>query len=135
MTKTSKMKEDMGRKECGCSGRMPSGSKAEVPPPPMPITEEEARTPRVKRTPKQPTPEEIEAYEAKIKEKTPTARRTYILVRHGQYEMKETDEERILTALGREQANLAGERLSSLWKHKQLSGRTIIYKYIINTNV
>ena len=79
-----------------------------------------------------PTPEEIEAYEAKIKEKTPTARRTYILVRHGQYEMKETDEERILTALGREQANLAGERLSSLWKHKQLSGRTIIYKYIIN---
>jgi len=69
-----------------------------------------------------PTAEEIEAYEAKVKEKTPTARRTYILVRHGQYEMKNTDEERILTALGRDQANSAGERLQALWKHKQLSG-------------
>ena len=68
------------------------------------------------------TDEEIEAYEAKVKEHTPTARRTYILVRHGQYEMKDTDEERILTALGRDQANSAGERLQALWKHKQLSG-------------
>lgn len=68
------------------------------------------------------TAEEIEAYEAKVKEKTPTARRTYILIRHGQYEMKNTDEERILTALGRDQANSAGERLQAIWKHKQLSG-------------
>ena len=66
-----------------------------------------------------PSSEEIEAHEAKVKEKTPTARRTYILVRHGQYEMKDTDEERILTELGRDQANSTGERLNILWKHLQ----------------
>ena len=63
------------------------------------------------------TEEEVEDYQNSIKEKTPTVQRTYILVRHGQYEMKDTDEERILTPLGREQANLTGERLASLWKH------------------
>ena len=66
-----------------------------------------------------PSNEEIEAHEAKVKEKTPTAKRTYILVRHGQYEMKDTDEERILTELGRDQANSTGERLNILWKHFQ----------------
>jgi len=63
------------------------------------------------------TEQEVEEYQNSIKEKTPTVQRTYILVRHGQYEMKDTDEERILTPLGREQANLTGERLASLWKH------------------
>ena len=63
--------------------------------------------------------EEVEAHQKKIEEATPTARRTYILVRHGQYEMKDTDEERVLTPLGREQANATGERLKTLWKHLQ----------------
>ena len=63
--------------------------------------------------------EELETYQNKIKDATPTATRTYILVRHGQYEMKDTDEERILTPLGREQANSTGERLAILWNHAQ----------------
>ena len=63
--------------------------------------------------------EELEAYQEKIQAATPTARRTYILVRHGQYEMKDNDEGRILTPLGREQANRSGQRLSALWEHLQ----------------
>ena len=65
------------------------------------------------------TEEEIETYQKKVKDATPTATRTYILVRHGQYEMKDTDEERILTPLGREQANSTGERMAILWNHAQ----------------
>lgn len=61
--------------------------------------------------------EELEAYQNQIQNVTPSAKRTYILVRHGQYEMKDTDEDRILTQLGRKQANATGERLYSLWQH------------------
>jgi len=45
----------------------------------------------------------------------PTASRHLILIRHGQYNLEgESDEERILTALGREQARVTGERLAEL---------------------
>lgn len=45
----------------------------------------------------------------------PTAKRTLLLIRHGQYETwQEDSDKRILTALGREQARLTGERLKEL---------------------
>lgn len=45
----------------------------------------------------------------------PTATRHYILIRHGQYNLKgATDSEKILTSLGREQAELTGKRLEEL---------------------
>lgn len=45
----------------------------------------------------------------------PTATRTLVLIRHGQYETWHEDrEKRILTALGREQAKLTGIRLKEL---------------------
>ena len=44
-----------------------------------------------------------------------TASRTLILIRHGQYELAgKTDEERILTKLGRSQADMTGARLAEL---------------------
>ncbi|XP_040203751.1 serine/threonine-protein phosphatase PGAM5, mitochondrial-like [Rana temporaria] len=43
------------------------------------------------------------------------ARRHIFLVRHGQYNVNgETDSEKVLTQLGREQANLTGQRLANL---------------------
>ena len=72
-----------------------------------------------------PSKEETEEYGAKIKEMTPTAERTYVLVRHGQYEMKKTDEERVLTKLGRQQANSTGDRLSALWTHFKMAKNEI----------
>ena len=45
----------------------------------------------------------------------PSATRTLILIRHGQYEhMQDDSEKRILTELGREQARLTGERLREM---------------------
>lgn len=45
----------------------------------------------------------------------PSATRTLILIRHGQYEHQQNDsDKRILTKLGREQAQLTGERLREL---------------------
>ena len=45
----------------------------------------------------------------------PSATRTLILIRHGQYEHREDDpEKRTLTELGREQSRLTGERLREL---------------------
>jgi len=47
-------------------------------------------------------------------EKKPTATRHIILIRHGQYNLKsEADEDRILTELGRVQADLTGARLKT----------------------
>ena len=48
-------------------------------------------------------------------EDKPTAKRTLVLIRHGQYETWHEDrEKRVLTALGREQAKLTGLRLKEL---------------------
>lgn len=45
----------------------------------------------------------------------PSATRTLILIRHGQYEYGQDDpDKRILTSLGREQASLTGERLKEI---------------------
>ena len=45
----------------------------------------------------------------------PSATRTLILIRHGQYEHEQNDpDKRILTDLGREQARLTGERLREM---------------------
>ena len=46
------------------------------------------------------------------------------MVRHGQYEMKDTDEERILTPLGREQADLTGRRLAALTEKARISNKS-----------
>merc|ERR1719318_2343544 len=49
------------------------------------------------------------------KKKKPTARRKIILIRHGQYNSDgKTDEDKYLTPLGKEQAELTGQRLKSL---------------------
>ncbi|XP_022101968.1 serine/threonine-protein phosphatase PGAM5, mitochondrial-like isoform X2 [Acanthaster planci] len=50
-----------------------------------------------------------------IQKLKPTATRHLILIRHGQYDMDgETDEKRILSAQGKEQAELTGKRLKEL---------------------
>ncbi|KAJ8313008.1 hypothetical protein KUTeg_010381 [Tegillarca granosa] len=54
-------------------------------------------------------------YESKVEEKTPTATRHLILIRHGQYNTDgERDKDRILTELGRKQAEYVGQRLKDL---------------------
>ncbi|KAK7477428.1 hypothetical protein BaRGS_00031330 [Batillaria attramentaria] len=56
-----------------------------------------------------------EEYQQELKNRTPKATRHLILIRHGQYvDTEKRDENRILTALGREQAEITGERLRSL---------------------
>ena len=48
----------------------------------------------------------------------PTAKRTLILIRHGQYETWHDDgDKKVLTELGREQARLTGQRLRALSKN------------------
>ncbi|XP_025088862.1 serine/threonine-protein phosphatase PGAM5, mitochondrial-like isoform X2 [Pomacea canaliculata] len=55
------------------------------------------------------------AYTEDLKEKTAKATRHLILVRHGQYvDSATSDEGRILTALGRQQAEITGQRLRDL---------------------
>ncbi|XP_077317190.1 serine/threonine-protein phosphatase PGAM5, mitochondrial-like [Lithobates pipiens] len=50
-----------------------------------------------------------------LKKYNAKARRHIFLVRHGQYNVNgETDSEKVLTPLGREQANLTGQRLANL---------------------
>ncbi|OQR74096.1 serine/threonine-protein phosphatase Pgam5 [Tropilaelaps mercedesae] len=50
-----------------------------------------------------------------IEARQPRAHRHIILIRHGQYlDMKDTDEERVLTSLGREQAELTAMRLKAM---------------------
>jgi len=56
-----------------------------------------------------------------------SASRTLILIRHGQYELAgKTDEERILTSLGRSQADMTGARLAEL---------SLPYTHIIRSNM
>lgn len=58
---------------------------------------------------------EIDAKDPSSVKLKPTASRHLILIRHGQYNLQGVrDEERILTALGREQAEMTGERLVEL---------------------
>lgn len=78
------------------------------------------------------TEKEKVAYQKDIKQATPTATRTYVLVRHGQYENKTTDEERILTPLGRQQADATGDRLATFLKHKQ-QGKNIDLHFTMST--
>ncbi|XP_029108812.1 serine/threonine-protein phosphatase PGAM5, mitochondrial-like [Scleropages formosus] len=52
---------------------------------------------------------------AELEKKKPKATRHIILIRHSQYNLKgESDKERFLTSLGREQAELTGQRLATL---------------------
>jgi len=61
---------------------------------------------------------DIEKRDEDVKKAHPKAKRTIILVRHGQYNLKATeDSERYLTELGREQADITGKRISELVKH------------------
>ncbi|XP_049879568.1 serine/threonine-protein phosphatase Pgam5, mitochondrial-like isoform X2 [Pectinophora gossypiella] len=54
-------------------------------------------------------------YNEEIEKVRSTATRHLILIRHGQYNVSgETDKERVLTELGRRQAELTGERLKNL---------------------
>lgn len=50
----------------------------------------------------------------KIEKNTPKAIRHILLIRHGQYVYKNTDIERKLTEIGREQATFTGKRLNEL---------------------
>jgi serine/threonine-protein phosphatase PGAM5 len=62
-----------------------------------------------------PTPEEENKYNEKLAAKRPSAVRHLILIRHGQYYLDgATDNERVLSDLGKKQALLTGERLKSL---------------------
>jgi serine/threonine-protein phosphatase PGAM5 len=57
-------------------------------------------------------------WEGKVKGATAKVTRRIVLIRHGQYEDRATsDEERVLTPLGREQAALTGQRLRLLLEH------------------
>jgi len=67
--------------------------------------------------------EEINEYKEKVAKLTPTAGRLLILVRHGQYNLAGTqDSERYLTDLGKEQADLTGQRLAEIRKHREKPG-------------
>ena len=69
----------------------------------------------VVRKPASSSPEDMAAYKEKLAAATPTAKRMLILVRHGQYVMTGSqDSERMLTALGREQADITGKRLAEI---------------------
>jgi serine/threonine-protein phosphatase PGAM5 len=62
-----------------------------------------------------PTPDEENKYNEKLAEKRPKAVRHIILIRHGQYYLDgATDNERVLSDLGKKQALMTGERLKSL---------------------
>jgi len=62
-----------------------------------------------------PQPDVVNPEDSPPKPALPTASRHLILIRHGQYNLDgETDAERILTTLGREQARVTGERLAEL---------------------
>jgi hypothetical protein len=52
----------------------------------------------------------------------PKKRRTHciLLIRHGQYVTADTDQGRVLTPLGRQQASLTGQRLEALLASKKL---------------
>lgn len=61
---------------------------------------------------------DVEKRDEDVKKAHPKAKRTIILVRHGQYNLKGTkDSERHLTDLGKEQADITGKRISELVKH------------------
>lgn len=65
--------------------------------------------------PKLKTPEDENEYNRKCEAKKSRAVRHLILIRHGQYNLYgNTDEEKILTKLGRKQAELTGKRLAEL---------------------
>jgi len=69
----------------------------------------------VKPLPANPTAEDEEKRREKVLCHTPRAKRIIVLVRHGQYnESGKDDSERILTSLGREQADLTGKRLAEM---------------------
>lgn len=57
---------------------------------------------------------DVKDHENQIEKATSKATRHLIFIRHGQYVMNDTDEERYLTELGREQAQLSGQRLKEL---------------------
>jgi len=97
------------------------------------------RTPEgmVKPCKKDATDEEKAEYNKKVEEAKPKATRVLILVRHGQYNYEgKSDSERYLTEVGREQANLTGQRLKEvLHKHlvdkKDENGNTVKPKVTI----
>ena len=60
--------------------------------------------------------EEKAKYEEKLKAASSKASRILVLVRHGQYNLAgQTDQENYLTELGRQQADVTGERLALLY--------------------
>lgn len=69
----------------------------------------------VKPLPADATPTQENEHNEKLEKYKPKATRHLILIRHGQYNLDgETDKERILTELGREQAKFSGKRLNDL---------------------
>lgn len=87
----------------------------------------------VKPLKKNATDEEKEKYEEKLAANTSKANRILVLVRHGQYDQSgERDEEHILTALGRKQADVTGQRLALLYarylKRTDVDGKEVTDK-------
>lgn len=77
----------------------------------------------VKPIKKDATEEEVEEYHKKLEEKKSKAIRVLLLVRHGQYNMEgKDDSERYLTDVGKQQANLTGQRLRAVL-HKHLEDK------------
>ncbi|XP_059139054.1 serine/threonine-protein phosphatase PGAM5, mitochondrial-like isoform X2 [Physella acuta] len=65
--------------------------------------------------PKRKCEEEVEEYNKLVANCTPTASRHILLIRHGQYfDTAHVDKERFLTSIGRNQAELTGQRLKDL---------------------
>lgn len=61
-----------------------------------------------------PSPELENEYNKKLEKQTPRSIRNVILIRHGQYIFGDTDEERKLTEIGKQQATFTGKRLNEL---------------------
>ena len=62
------------------------------------------------------TDEEKAKYEEKLSAASSKASRILVLVRHGQYNLAgQTDQENYLTELGRQQADVTGQRLALLY--------------------
>lgn len=69
----------------------------------------------IKPLPQNASPTQENEYNEKLEKYKPKATRHLILIRHGQYNLDgETDKQRILTELGREQAKATGIRLKEL---------------------
>ena len=85
-------------------------------------------------TTKNPSQEQIDEREEKVSKCVAKVTKNLILVRHGQYVNAETDDDRVLTDLGKKQARMTGIRLKGLLqKLKNDSNKEVRVKLIKST--